>query len=121
MTGSLTIYHNPNCSKSREAKSHLEELAEQKKFELKVVEYLNGSLTDDEVKDILGFLVKGKKANEDEKEVYAKVLRDNTKELSTPEDVLAGLEDDRSNLQRPIIVNWDTQKAVVCRVSDLFH
>ncbi|KAF9362369.1 hypothetical protein BGX34_006309 [Mortierella sp. NVP85] len=121
MTGSLTIYHNPNCSKSREAKSYLEELAEQKKFELKVVEYLNGSLTDDDVKKILGFLVEGKKDNEDDKEVYAKVLRNNTKELETPEDVVAGLGENCSNLQRPIVVNWDKQKAVVCRPFEEIH
>lgn len=45
----LTIYHNPRCSKSREAVAYLENL--DKKFE--TVLYLENPLTESEIKDLL--------------------------------------------------------------------
>lgn len=120
MTRSLTIYHNPSCSKSREAKAHLEQLAKEKDFHLQVMEYLKGELSPEEVKQILGFLVEGKGNDESEQAVYEKVLRSNTEGVSSPEDVLEKLGEDYANLQRPIVVNWAAKKAVVCRVGDAF-
>jgi len=39
-----TLYHNPNCSKSRGALELLTGLATEQKFELEVIEYLNSPL-----------------------------------------------------------------------------
>ena len=48
----ITIWHNPRCSKSREAMSILEE----KKCDIEVINYLEVSLTKDDIKNLLKML-----------------------------------------------------------------
>lgn len=48
----ITIYHNPRCSKSREALSLLQD----RKCNLKIVEYLKSSLTASQIKTLLNQL-----------------------------------------------------------------
>ncbi len=49
---SVTIYHNPRCSKSRQTKALLEERG----IEPEVIEYLKGSLTVEKVTGVLKML-----------------------------------------------------------------
>ncbi|KAF9983233.1 hypothetical protein BGZ65_002021 [Modicella reniformis] len=114
MAGSLTIYHNPSCSKSREAKNYLDQEATTKGFQLEVIEYLKDSPSPEQIKQILGFLVEGKGDGEDEQAVYGKFLRNNSG-VSTTQEVLESLGEHCANMQRPIVVNWAANKAVVCR------
>ncbi|KAG0230236.1 hypothetical protein B0O80DRAFT_465734 [Mortierella sp. GBAus27b] len=121
MSETLTIYHNPSCGKSREVKAHLEKLSSEKGFHVQVMEYLKGDLKEDEFKKIIGYLVEDKGPDEDEQAVYKKVLRNNNENLATPEDVVNNLGENYCNLQRPIVVNWAAQKAVVCRPFEKIH
>ncbi len=48
-----TLYHNPNCSKSRSALELLTRLSAEQNFDLEVVEYLNAPLDRDTLERLL--------------------------------------------------------------------
>lgn len=103
-----TIYHNPRCSKSRQALALLEENG----VAPKVIEYLKEPLTEQEIADILSKL--GLQAKEiirtGEQEYKTLSLKD--KDL-TDKALIALIAKHPKLLQRPIVVMND--RAVVGR------
>ena len=103
----MKIYHNPHCSKSREAL----QLCEEAECEIEVVEYLKTSFDEVVLYDLLKKL--GKKAHEivrTKEEVYAQL------ELavdSTEEEIIAAIIKYPVLLERPIVVKGD--RAVIGR------
>lgn len=104
----VTLYHNPRCSKSREALNLLKE----HNVSMKVVEYLKDPLTFLEIKKLLEML------NMHPREL----MRENEKpftsqNLSNPsltvDDLIEALTKDPILLQRPIIS--DGQHALLAR------
>ena len=104
---SLKIYHNPHCSKSREAL----QLCEQAEGEMEVVEYLKAPFDELVLYDLLNKL--GKKAHEivrAKEEIYSQLgLSVN----STEEEIIAANIKYPLLLERPIVVKGD--RAVIGR------
>lgn len=103
----LTIYHNPRCSKSREACSIIDTKAAP--FEIR--EYLTKPLSEKEIKDLLKKL--GMKAEEivrKNEDLYKKKYKD--KKLGEMEWIKV-LAKNPILIERPIIVKGD--KAVIGR------
>jgi len=101
----MKIYHNPRCTKSRAGLKYLEE----KGYDLEIVKYMNDSLSENELKEVISKT--GKKPVEfvriQEKE-YKENYKD--KELSDDEWIKVLVENPKL-LQRPIVVNGE--KAVL--------
>lgn len=103
----LSIYHNPRCSKSREALQFLED----KNKEYKIIKYLDTSLSVEELKNILkklhmapGDLVR---VTED---IWKTKYKD--KDLSD-EEIIKALSEHPALIKRPIVINGN--RAVVAR------
>jgi arsenate reductase len=104
----LTLLHNPRCSKSRAALALLTERAPNANppFQLDVVEYLKTPLTRDQLNTIVRSL----------DVPPAQLLRD---EAGLPsagaEQVVAALLDHPEWLQRPVAIDWVRGRAVIGR------
>ncbi|KAF9426960.1 hypothetical protein BGZ94_005731 [Podila epigama] len=111
----ITFFHNPKCSTSRNAAKLLESEAAAKSnaFSIETIEYLKNPLTRDQVKHILGFL-----DSEHHPEVYTTFLRKDAPQASSVKDVQDILENDPALLQRPLVVDWDRKKAVIGRPAE---
>ena len=94
----IKIYHNPRCKKSRAGLEHLKN----KKVEFEVVEYLKGSITEEELKDLLVKL--NKKPMEmirKQEEVYKKQFKGKN---FTDEEWIKIMVETPKLIQRPIVV-----------------
>lgn len=103
----IQVYHNPRCSKSREALAYLDE----KGVDYEVVLYMDESMTPMQMESILDALdmsaIELIRKNED---VWKEEFKD--KELDEDEVMLAMIEYPKL-MQRPIVVNGS--KAVIAR------
>lgn len=113
----VTIYHNPRCSKSREALGILEKEG----CEVEIVEYLKKVPTKKELKTLLSKL--GLKAIDivrKKEEIYLKKFKDKN---FTNEEWLQILTEHPVLIERPIVI--DGYKAVIGRppelVAELLH
>ena len=107
---SITIYHNPRCSKSRKT---LEIIREQG-IEPEIIEYLENPPSPETTLHIAKLLQKH----------IAELVRTNESEFNEAEDTLA-LDDDRAIaawitanpkvLQRPIVLDNENDRAVIGR------
>lgn len=100
----LTIYHNPRCSKSREALSLAEQFASRQGIQLEVIEYLKTPPTIAQLLDLhrqLGGPVRDMiRSNEDEYTELDLAHADET-------GLLAAIAVNPKLLQRPIVVYKD--------------
>lgn len=97
----ITIYHNPRCSKSREALALVERFASAKKLDIEVVEYLKTPLTSEQLTGLQEMLGSG----------FRDMVRSNEEEytalnLEQADDVglLQAIAAHPKLLQRPIVV-----------------
>ena len=100
----MTLYHNPRCTKSRQA-LEIADGVESRAFDVTVVKYLDTPPSDDELREILGKL---------EDEPTKLVRRDNWSELgisaadvSSADGVLEVLGRHPELMERPLIVTAD--------------
>ena len=105
---SITIYHNPRCSKSRQTMALLTERG----IEPEVIEYLKGSLTVDTLSKVLKKLGLGprdvmRKGEAPYKELN---LKDDSK---TDQELIQAIIDHPILLERPIVISGG--KAVIGR------
>ena len=109
---SITIYHNPRCSKSREALAILED--EFGIDNIEIIEYLKTELTVADVKRIISLL--GCRAID--------IVRKKEKEYLLIEDVadennvISCIVQHRRLLERPLIV-FDNKHAIIARPSSV--
>ncbi len=103
---SVTIYHNPRCSKSRQTLAILEE----KNADHEVVEYLNHPPSRTELRRILGML--GLKVHDIVRKKEAKEAGLDVDAMSEPE-LLDAMVNIPIIMERPIVVAGD--KAVIGR------
>ena len=97
---SVSIYHNPRCSKSRLTLQILEE----KGIDFKLVEYLKQAPTVARLEEILGMLgMKPRDLMRKNEAIYKELALDNA-ELSDEELVLA-MHQNPILIERPIVVN----------------
>jgi len=106
----MTIYHNPRCSKSREAVCFLEE----NKVEFETIKYLDQSVTKTELKSIL------KKLNYTPIQLVRtkeKIWIENYKNKQLSDDqIIDAMLENPNLIERPIIVKGE--KAVVARTTE---
>ncbi len=97
---SVTIYHNPRCSKSRQTL----QLIEEKGVQPQIIEYLNNPPSIEELKEILGKLGISARQLLRKKEAAEYGLNDD----SLSEDALvAGMVANPRAIERPIVVKDD--------------
>lgn len=103
----ITIWHNPRCSKSRNALNLLEE----KNIDANVVKYLDETPSKDELKDILNKLnMTAKELMRKGEEVYKELdLKNETNE----EKLLDAMIENPKLIERPVIIRGN--KAVIAR------
>ncbi len=106
----ITIYHNPRCSKSREALHYLQN----KGVDFKVVKYLDNPLNSEQLKDLLKKLkmspIQLVRTNE-------AVWKENYKDKNlSDEQIVNAMVEHPKLIQRPIVVNGN--KAVVARPAE---
>ncbi len=94
---SVTIYHNPKCSKSRATL----QLLEQNGIEAKVVEYLSDTPSAAELKDILGKLGLGPRDILRKKEAKEEGIADELDGDALIKEMVARPR----TIERPIVVN----------------
>ena len=96
---SITIYHNPKCSKSLKTLKLLEE----KKTEIDVIEYLKNPPTIKKLKEILSLLEISPRDLMRKKEPEYKELRLNNSDLSD-EDLIEFMVKHPTLIERPIVL-----------------
>ncbi|KAG0056175.1 hypothetical protein BGZ83_006084 [Gryganskiella cystojenkinii] len=111
----ITLFHNPRCSTSRNSLKMLEEAsaATSNAFKINTIEYLKHPLTNDEVRDILTFL-----DYQENPAVFSEFLRKDAPAAKSVEDVQAILAEDPALMQRPLVVDWTAKKAVIGRPAE---
>ncbi|KAF9081818.1 hypothetical protein BGX29_007955 [Mortierella sp. GBA35] len=119
MTKTITFFHNPKCSTSRNASKLLTDASSHTTttnnpaFTINTIEYLKNPLTRDEVKQILTFL-----DAEEHPEVIKEFLRKDAPAAKTIEEAQDIVERDPAMMQRPLVVDWDAKKAVIGRPAE---
>ena len=103
----VTIWHNPRCSKSRQANTLLEENGVQ----AEVYKYLDAEITEADLKDILKKLGMTPRELMRTKEAVYKEL--NLKAVEDEATLIKAMVENPKLIERPIIVKGD--KAVVGR------
>lgn len=116
----LIIYHNPRCSKSREALAYTEEFAAQQGLQLEVVDYQKTPLSRAQLAELYQLLqasgISSVRAMVRENEDEYSALQ-----LSDADDVrlLDALASHPKLLQRPVV--RFNQRAVIARPPELVH
>ena len=96
----ITIYHNPRCSKSRQTLALLEERG----IKPEIIEYLVTPPDAQELKTILGLLGKGPRDIMRKKEAKEAGLDDPALD---DEALIAGMAANPIVIERPIVINGD--------------
>jgi arsenate reductase len=96
----VTIYHNPRCSKSRQALEFLRGEG----IEPTIVEYLKTPPSSDELRRILRLLGKRPRAIMREKEAAAVGLDD---DALSDDELIAGMVEHPEVIERPIVVSGE--------------
>lgn len=106
----IRVYHNPRCTKSREALARLDE----KGVEYEVVEYMKEPLTQDELESVLEILdISAEELIRTNEDIWKSEFKG--KELDEDELVLAMIEYPKL-MQRPIVINGT--KGVIARPTE---
>lgn len=103
----ITIWHNAKCSKSRQALEFLQN----KDLNIKVLEYMNETFSEDDLKEVLNLLdIKAHDLLRIAEDLYSKLkLNENDSE----EKLIKTMLSNPSLIQRPIIIK--NNKAVISR------
>lgn len=111
---SLSIYHNPRCSKSRNALAYLEQNKEKYNYDIDVILYQKEPPTRAQLEKLSGYLGLTEK---DESAMPWKILLrpDAQKLASSWEEAYRLLETDPKHLERPFIVDFQHAKAALGR------
>lgn len=103
----VTIWHNPRCSKSRNALSYLEE----KGITPRVVKYMDETPSQEEIKKILTLLNIDIKSWMRTKETVFKEL--NLKEVDDEATLIKAMSENPKLIERPVVIKGN--KAVIAR------
>ena len=107
----IKIWHNPRCSKSREAVNLLEENG----CDSEVIKYLDNTLTMEEMKSLLKMLNMGARELMRTTEAVYKEL--GLKDISDEDRLIQAMIENPKLIQRPIIIK--DSKAIIGRPSSL--
>jgi arsenate reductase len=106
----ITIYHNSRCSKSRQGVCFLEET----KTDFKIINYLENTPTQEELKELLSKLkIPAIELVRKKESIWLEKFKD--KNLNE-EDIIQAMVDFPKLIERPIVVNGN--KAVIARPTE---
>jgi arsenate reductase len=104
---SITIWHNPKCSKSREAMKLLEE----RDIEIDVVKYLDSKLSTEKMRELLSMLnIEPRELMRTKEAIYREL---NLKDESDPQKLIEAMVEYPKLIERPIVIR--DNKAVIGR------
>ena len=103
----IKIWHNPRCTKSREALSQLEENG----CEIEVIKYLDSKLTVEEMKSLLKMLEMSARELMRTTEAVYKEL--GLKDVTDEEALISAMVENPKLIQRPILIKGS--KAIIGR------
>lgn len=113
-TTTLSIYHNPRCSKSRNALSYLESNKDKHNFEIKVILYQKEPPTRVQLENLSNYL--GLTSKEDSTKPWNILLRPDAQKLvSSWEETFELLSKEPQHLERPFIVDFQHERAALGR------
>lgn len=103
----LTIWHNPKCSKSRQAL----EILNEKSVDADVVKYLENTPSKEEIKDVLAKLnISARELMRTKEDIYKELgLKDETDE----EKLIDAMVENPKLIERPVVIT--DKKAVIGR------
>ena len=112
----ITIWHNPRCSKSRDALNFLQE----KKIALGVIKYLDAKLTKEDMKEVLQMLgMSARELMRTKEDIYKEM---NLKDENDEEKLIEAMINNPKLIERPIIIKDGS--AVIARplekINELF-
>lgn len=111
---SLSIIHNPRCSKSRNALAYLEDNKDKYNYDVQVILYQKEPLTRKQLEQLSNYL--GLTAKDDKSEPWKVLLRPDAQKLvSSWKETYELLEEDPKHLERPFIVDFENGKAALGR------
>lgn len=112
----IIIWHNPRCSKSRDALNLLEE----KDLDIKVIKYLDAKLTKEDINEILQMLGIGARGLMRTKEDIYKQL--NLKDENDEDKLIEAMVNNPKLIERPVVIKDGS--AVIARplekINELF-
>ncbi|KAI8329449.1 hypothetical protein BC941DRAFT_442832 [Chlamydoabsidia padenii] len=110
----LVVYHNPSCSKSRNAKTLLEQQQQAKLYELQVCTYKTSPPSRDTLEKLAQYL--GLMEKEDLCRPWDVLLRPEAKNKAQGwMETWELLANDPALLERPFVIDWDHQRAALGR------
>ncbi len=103
----ITIWHNPRCSKSREAMTILEENS----YETEVIKYLDSKPTAQEIKNVLKMLnLSARELMRTKEDIYKEL---NLSKEDSEEKLIEAMATHQKLIERPIIIKGD--RAIIGR------
>ena len=106
----IKIWHNPRCSKSREALSILEE----NNCEKEIVKYLESTPESDEIKNTLNILgISARELMRTKEEIYKEL---NLKEETDEDKLIEAMANNPKLIERPVL--FKDGKAIIGRPTD---
>lgn len=106
----VTIWHNPKCSKSREALS----IVEKTDYKSKVVKYLEENPDENKIKTILKMLgITPRELMRTKEDIYKEL---NLKDENSDEALISAMAKHPKLIERPIIIKGD--KAIIGRPAE---
>ncbi|KAI8080112.1 uracil phosphoribosyltransferase-domain-containing protein [Gilbertella persicaria] len=107
----LSIFHNPRCSKSRNALAYLEQNKDKYSYDIQVILYQKQSLTREQLSQLSEYLGLANKPSG-----WKTLLRPDAQQLvSSSEEAYALLEKEPQHLERPFVVDFENKKAALGR------
>lgn len=107
----ITIWHNPRCSKSREAMSILEENS----CETEVVKYLESNPSKEEITQLLKMLnLSARELMRTKEDIYKEL---NLKEVQDEEKLIEAMAENPKLIERPVLIK--DGKAIIGRPSSI--
>lgn len=103
----IVIWHNPRCSKSRDALKYLEE----KNIDLEVVKYLDETPSKEQLKETLKLLgLEARELMRTKEDLYKEL---NLKDEASEDKLIDAMVNNPKLIERPVIINGN--KAVIAR------
>ncbi|KAI9499170.1 hypothetical protein BDB00DRAFT_866657 [Zychaea mexicana] len=120
-TSGLTVYHNPQCTKSRKSTACLEENQEQGNYQVEVVKYKATPPSRERLQVLVEYL--GMRSDSPtierpwkEDRPWDYLLRPEAQGKATSYDEAFDIiENDPAMLERPFVIDWDRKIAVLGR------
>ncbi|KAI9278695.1 hypothetical protein BDA99DRAFT_492885 [Phascolomyces articulosus] len=117
-TTGLTVYHNPQCTKSRKSTALLEENQEKGNYQLEVVKYKQTPPSRETLETLVDYLGMKNKQEGPWKEdrPWDYLLRPEAQGKATSfEEAFDIIEQDPAMLERPFVIDWDRKIAALGR------